>query len=307
MEINHYLLLTLLIALLIIGWLLAKLHRVRGQLSLIKDALADIKYGNMNRRVLARESDLTKQICYDINEIAMNNQSQLIQQRQSEQAYKRLMTSLSHDVETPLASLVGYLEAVESKMVTGAEQEEYIRVAMEKAHHLKDFVTTLFEWVKLDAGEQIFHFEVCDLNEISRDIMADWVPLLESHNLSYEIEIPETEYMTRVDPTAYTRILNNLLQNILTHSEASQVSLTLTETEQQVKIIVADNGNGIPASDLPHIFERMYQCDHACSTKGNGLGLSIAKELVNAHKGIITADSSPEVGTTFTITLPKAL
>lgn len=307
MEINHYLLLTLLIALLIIGWLLAKLHRVRGQLSLIKDALADIKYGNMNRRVLARESDLTKQICYDINEIAMNNQSQLIQQRQSEQAYKRLMTSLSHDVKTPLASLVGYLEAVESKMVTGAEQEEYIRVAMEKAHHLKDFVTTLFEWVKLDAGEQIFHFEVCDLNEISRDIMADWVPLLESHNLSYEIEIPETEYMTRVDPTAYTRSLNNLLQNILTHSEASQVSLTLTETEQQVKIIVADNGNGIPASDLPHIFERMYQCDHARSTKGNGLGLSIAKELVNAHKGIITADSSPEVGTTFTITLPKAL
>lgn len=307
MEINHYLLLTLLIALLIIGWLLAKLHRVREQLSLIKDALADIKYGNMNRRVLARESDLTKQICYDINEIAMNNQSQLVQQRQSEQAYKRLMTSLSHDVKTPLASLVGYLEAVESKMVTGAEQEEYIRVAMEKAHHLKDFVTTLFEWVKLDAGEKIFHFEVCDLNEISRDIMADWVPLLESHNLSYEIEIPETEYMTRVDPTAYTRILNNLLQNILTHSEASQVSLTLTETEQQVKIIVADNGNGIPASDLPHIFERMYQCDHARSTKGNGLGLSIAKELVNAHKGIITADSSPEVGTTFTITLPKAL
>lgn len=208
MELNLYLLLALLIALLVIGYLLAKLHRVRGQLSLIKDALADIKNGNLNRRVLARESDLTKQICYDINEIAMSNQSRLIQQKQSEQAYKRLMTSLSHDVKTPLASLVGYLEAVESKMVTGAEQEEYIRVAMEKAHHLKDFVTALFEWVKLDAGEQIFHFEVCDLNELSRDIMADWVPLLESHDLTYEIEIPETEYMMRVDPTAYTRILN---------------------------------------------------------------------------------------------------
>ena len=178
MEINLYLLLALLIALLVIGYLLAKLHRVRGQLSLIKDALTDIKNGNLNRRVLARESDLTKQICYDINEIAMSSQSRLIQQKQSEQAYKRLMTSLSHDVKTPLASLVGYLEAVESKMVTGAEQEEYIRVATEKAYHLKDFVTALFEWVKLDAGEQIFHFEVCDLNELSRDIMADWVPLL---------------------------------------------------------------------------------------------------------------------------------
>ena len=91
-------------------------------------------------------------------------------------------------------------------------------MATEKAHHLKDFVTALFEWVKLDAGEQIFHFELSDLNELSRNIMAEWVPMLESHNLSYEIEIPETEYVTRVDPTAYTRILNHILQNILTHS-----------------------------------------------------------------------------------------
>lgn len=113
--------------------------------------------------------------------------------------------------------------------------------------------------------------------------MADWVPMLESHNLSYEIEIPETEYMTRLDPTAYTRILNNLLQNILTHSDARQVSLTVTETEQQAKIMVTDNGKGISAADLPHIFERMYQCDHSRSAKGNGLGLSIAKELVSVH------------------------
>ncbi len=307
MDINLYLLLALLATLLVLAYLLTRLHRVRGQLSLIKDALMDIKSGNLNRRVLVRESDMTKQICYDINEIAMSSQSRLIQQKQSEQAYKRLMTSLSHDVKTPLASLVGYLEAVESKMVTGAEQEEYIRVAAEKAHHLKEFVTVLFEWVKLDAGEQIFHFELCDLNELSRNIMADWVPLLESHDLTYEIEIPETEYMTRVDSTAYTRILNNLLQNILTHSVASQVSLTVTETEQQVKIVVADNGKGISVSDLPHIFERMYQCDHSRAAKGNGLGLSIAKELVSVHKGTITAASIPGAGTTFTIMLPKAL
>ena len=121
MDVNLYLLLALLATLLVIAYLLTRLHRVRGQLSLIKDALADIKNGNLNRRVLARESDLTKQICYDINEIAMSSQSRLIQQKQSEQAYKRLMTSLSHDVKTPLASLVGYLEAVESKI------EEFLR------------------------------------------------------------------------------------------------------------------------------------------------------------------------------------
>ena len=307
MDMTLFLLLLLVAAAAVIGYLLTKLHRVRGQLSLIKDALTDIKAGNLNRRVLARESDLTLQICYDINEIAMDSQSRLIRQKQSEQAYKRLMTSLSHDVKTPLASLVGYLEAVESKMVTGAEQEEYIHVAAEKAYHLKEFVTALFEWVKLDAGEQIFHFELCDLNELSRNIMADWVPLLESHDLTYEIEIPETEYMTRVDPTAYTRILNNLLQNILTHSDARQVSLTITETEQQAKIMVADNGKGISAADLPHIFERMYQCDDSRLADGNGLGLAIVKELVNAHKGEIKVESIPSVGTTFIIMFRKVL
>lgn len=78
MDVNLYLLLALLATLLVIAYLLTRLHRVRGQLSLIKDALMDIKSGNLNRRVLVRESDMTKQICYDINEIAMSSQSRLI-------------------------------------------------------------------------------------------------------------------------------------------------------------------------------------------------------------------------------------
>ena len=283
------------------------IRRVKAQINGMLDALEDIKAGNGNRRILSATDEFTASIAYEVNDIVSSYEKELSSFRQAEEVNKQLMTSLSHDVKTPLASLVGYLEAVESKMVTGAEQEEYIRVAAEKAHHLKEFVTVLFEWVKLDAGEQIFHFELCDLNELSRNIMADWVPLLESHDLTYEIEIPETEYMTRVDSTAYTRILNNLLQNILTHSVASQVSLTVTETEQQAKIVVADNGKGISISDLPHIFERMYQCDHSRAAKGNGLGLSIAKELVSVHKGTITAASIPGAGTTFTIMLPKAL
>lgn len=307
MNMNLYLSLALMIALIVIVYLLAKLHRIKQQLSFITDALKDIKSGNLNRRVLTRESDLTKYICYDINEIAMSSQSQIILQKQSEQAYKRLMTSLSHDVKTPLASLIGYLEAVDSKIVTGAEQEEYIQVAMEKAYHLKDFVNALFEWVKLDAGEQVFHFELCDLNELSRNIMADWVPMLENNNFTYEIDIPETEYIMRVDQTAFIRILNNLFQNILMHSGGSKIFLTVTETDKQAKIIVADNGRGVAEPDLPHIFERLYQCDHSRATKGNGLGLSIAKELVSAHKGSITATDAIGTGIAFIITLPRAL
>lgn len=233
MSINTYLALALLITLLVIAYLISKLLRVREQLVVIKDALEDIKCGNLNHRVLARESDMTKKICYDINEIAISDQARLIQQQQADQAYKRLMTSLSHDVKTPLASLVGYLEAVENKIVDGEEKDEYIRVAFKKAEHLKHFVESLFEWVKLDAGEQIFHFESLDINELSRNIMADWIPVLENRHIQYEIDIPEAEYFIRIDSNAYTRIINNLLQNIMIHSEADKLSVQVFEDIEQ--------------------------------------------------------------------------
>ena len=281
MNVNLLLLIAFSFTLLFILFLISKLRRVQGQLSIIEEALEDIKSGNLNRRMLAKKSDMTRKICYGINDIAMNSQTQLIKQKQSEQAYKRLMTSISHDVKTPLASLVGYLEAIECKIVAGEEKDEYVHVAFEKAHYLKHFVENLFEWVKLDSGEQIFHFEVLDLNELSRNIIVDWISVLENSNFDYVFDIPETEYLMRIDANAYSRILNNLLQNALIHSKGSKISF--------------------------HIFERMYQCDQSRSAGGNGLGLSIVKELVAAHKGTITVDSTPDRGTTFTLLLPKSL
>lgn len=307
MSINPFLLIMFCIALLVILFLFTKLRRVRGQLSIIEEALEDIKSGNLNRRMLTKKNDMTRKICYGINEIAMNSQTQLIRQKQSEQAYKRLMTSISHDVKTPLASLVGYLEAIECKIVAGEEKDEYVHVAFEKACYLKHFVENLFEWVKLDSGEQIFHFEALDLNEASRDIVADWISVLESGNFEYEFDIPETEYLMRIDVNAYSRILNNLLQNVLIHSKGNKVIFRISENDRQARITLADNGKGISPDHLPHIFERMYQCDQSRSAKGNGLGLSIVKELVAAHKGTIAADSTPDKGTIFTILLPKSL
>ena len=301
MRFSLFLLIMLCIALLVILFLVTKLGRVREQLSANEEALEDIKSGNLNRRMLTKKNDMTRKICYGINEIAMNSQAQLIRQKQSEQAYKRLMTGISHDVKTPLASLSGYLEAIECKIVKGEEKDEYIHVACEKANYLKHFVENLFEWVKLDSGEQIFRFEVLDLNELTRNIIVDWISILENNNFEYEFDIPETEYPMCIDVNAYSRILNNLLQNILLHSKGSKMTFCISENDLQVQITIADNGKGISPDHLPHIFERMYQCDQSRSAKGNGLGLSIVKELVAAHKGTIDVCSAPGQGAVFTI------
>lgn len=307
MTLYYLLTFIIILALLIIIFLISKLFRIRNQIDVIIVALNDIKAGNMNRRILSRDNDITRKICYGINEIAINNQTRLIQQKQSEQAYKRLMTSLSHDVKTPLASLVGYLDAVESGLVENDEKEEYIHIASGKAQHLRQFVESLFEWVKLDAGEQIFHFEEMDLNEISREIVADWIPTLEAHRFQYEIAIPEEEYIIHIDSNAYTRILNNIFQNAITHSAGNHVIFTIIEDLNEVVIIIRDNGKGISPEHISHIFERMYQVDSSRTGTGNGLGLAITKELIRIHNGTIRASSKSGNGTTFTITLPRTL
>lgn len=101
--------------------------------------------------------------------------------------------------------------------------------------------------------------------------------------------------------------MNNLLQNIISHSGAAKIKLSVTEETEWVSIALSDNGRGILPEELPYIFERMYQCDHSRSAEGNGLGLSIAKELVSGHSGQIRVTSTPDIETTFTILLPKVL
>ena len=159
----------------------------------------------------------------------------------------------------------------------------------------------------MDAGEQVYHFEQLDFNELTHNIMADWIPTLENSHFEYDIDIPENEYFMKIDVCAYIRILNNLIQNILTHSGGNKLTLRITENESQAQIAVTDNGIGISPSNLPHIFERMYQCDDSRLADGNGLGLAIVKELVIAHKGEIKVESIPSVGTTFIIMFRKVL
>lgn len=303
----HILLIILILCFVVIVYLIAKLYKVSEQLSIIEDSLDDIKQGNLNRRILVRENDMTQTICYSINDMVTNNQVQLIKLKQSEQAYKRLMTSLSHDVKTPLTSLVGYLEAVQERIVTGEEKEEYLEVALTKAHHLKGFVESLFDWVKLDAKEQGFQLERQDINELTRDILTDWIPTFEENNFEYNIDISDTECFIQLDPNAYIRIINNLLQNALTHSEGTQIDLQIDDKDHDVIVQISDNGKGIPTKDLPHIFDRLYQSDESRSVNGNGLGLAIAKELVLLHNGSISADNSLNGGMTFTIIFLKAL
>ena len=279
-------------------------QRVKKQIAEISDALEDIKNGNGNRRILAETHELIAPLAYAINDIILSYEKRLSAYHQTDETNRQLMTSLSHDVRTPLTTLIGYLDAAHKGIVDGKERDDYIETARRKAHDLKEYIDVLFDWFKLGSNEFSMNIAEIDLTELTRNILIDWIPIFEDTQVDFTIDIPEQSFRVQIDPDGYMRILNNLIQNVISHSHADKIEVALSEQNRNIKILLSDNGIGIDKEDLKHIFDRLYKCDKGRSEKGSGLGLSIVHELVEKLNGTITADSTPGKGTIFTLFFP---
>ena len=268
------------------------------------DALADVKNGNGNRRVLSATNELVASLAYEINDIIVSYENRLCTFSQTEETNKQLMTSISHDVRTPLTTLIGYLDAAHKGIVIGKDRDDYIETARRKAHDLKEYIDVLFDWFKLNSNEFSMEINTVEAAELTRDILIDWIPIFEDKQIDYSIDIPEQPFRVKLDIDGYMRILNNLIQNVVAHSHADKIELTLSKQNGNMKIILTDNGIGIKKEDLKHIFERLYKCDKGRSEKGSGLGLSIVHQLVEKMNGTITVESVQGKVTTFTLLFP---
>ena len=282
------------------------LHRTKKQIADMSDILEEIRGGNGNRRILSGTFELTAPLAWQINAIVRSYEEQLSLCRQTEETNKRLMTSLSHDVRTPLTTLIGYLDAVHRGIVAGAECDDYVETARKKAHDLKEYIDVLFDWFKLGSGEFSMHMAMTDLTGLTRELLVDWIPILEERQIEYIIQIPEQPFRAEVDPDAFLRILNNLIQNVLVHSQADRVEISLFRQNQKIILTVSDNGTGMEKEDLKHIFERLYKCDRGRTQKGSGLGLSIVQQLMEKMGGKIDAESTPGQGTVFILFFPSS-
>lgn len=278
--------------------------RVKKQIAEMTDALIDVKNGNGNRRILSATNELVAPIAYEINEIVVSYESRLSIVRQTEETNRQLMTSLSHDVRTPLTTLIGYLDAAHKGLVTGKDRDDYIETARRKAHDLKEYIDVLFDWFKLNSNEFALEIQSVEAAELTRNILIDWIPIFEDKQIDYNIDIPEQPFYVKLDSDGYMRIINNLIQNVIAHSHADKIEISLSKHEKAMKLRLADNGVGIEKEDLKHIFERLYKCDKGRSEKGSGLGLSIVHQLVEKMSGSITVESFPGKGTEFALFFP---
>ena len=279
------------------------IRRIRGQL---KEWLSDLREirNSPYQKLFTAKRGIVSDITFELNDILSENQKQIEKLRKADTANRQMLTNLSHDVRTPLASLIGYLEALDHDLAD--DPKEYVKISYQKALSLKNLTDMLFEWCKISSDEQPYQIAPQDVNELTREVMIEWLPIMEKKSIELKTDISDDEFLINVDDAAYKRIINNIIKNAVCHGNCSMIGVNIQKKEAGVSICISNNGAPIPQDKLPFIFERLYKCDDARSEAGSGLGLSIARELVLAMGGRIEAASSGQE-TAFTIDFPEAL
>lgn len=281
------------------------LYQTRKKIKEIEQILDEIYLGNLDRRLIVHEHTEMSNLVYKINEIVIKDKNELLASNASKKAYKQLVTSLSHDIRTPLSSLVGYLEVLEKDDLSYAEQQRFLQIANEKAQYLSDYIQSLFAWLKLESGEWVYDFQTENICELTRLVLAEWIMKFEENKIDFHFDIPEKALYVNIDKNAYHRIINNLLANTIKHSHANRLIVQILAVQDEIQIAITDNGVGIEEKDVPFIFDRLYKCDTSRTENSNGLGLAIAKELITALDGTIVVDSCYGKGTTFNLKFNK--
>lgn len=305
-DTNLIIVLTVLLiaSLLALGIAHTKLRHIKTKLNEMEEILAEVQQGNGNRKVLIGKDDMMAPLAYRLNEIVYAYEEKLLSLKKADETNKQLMTSLSHDVRTPLTTLIGYLDAIHSGLVSGAEGKEYLDTARSRAYDLKNYIDILFDWFRLNSNEFTLSFENVEVSELTRNVLKDWIPVFREKRLGFDIEIPEKCIMVKIDLDGYSRIVNNLVQNAVTHSHADKITITMEVRTNTMSLCIADDGIGIAKNDLNHIFDRLYKCDKGRSENGSGLGLSIVSQMVERMGGTITVESEVNRYTAFTVKLP---
>jgi two-component system, OmpR family, sensor kinase len=186
-----------------------------------------------------------------------------------------------------------------------AEYRETVEACQRAAQRMRRMIESLLELARLDAGQDQMKRMRFDLSETARDCVELIRPLADERGVNIHCELPPLECSG--DPEQIARVIANLLTNAIQYNkENGEVRVTTERQDGGVILTVSDTGQGITAEDLPHIFERFYRTDKSRSGASGhaGLGLAIAKAIVEAHGGVIEVSSQPETGSTFTVHLP---
>ena len=267
--------------------------------------------GNLSSHSTTTSRDEIDRLGVTFSQMADRILQQLTKLKHTDKLRRELVANVSHDLRTPLASLQGYLETLLLKegKVSPEEQRNYLEIATRHSERLGKLVSELFELAKLDSQETQPRFEAFSLGELVQDVAQKFQLTAEKRRTRLHTDLGADLPFVRADIGLIERVLENLIENALRYTpEGGTVRLALIQENGKMTVQVKDTGCGIPQEEVPYIFDRFYRIekDRSGGSAGAGLGLAIAKRILELHGSSIEAQSTISVGTTFTFHLPAA-
>ena len=299
-------------ALLLASLLAYIIHRsVARPLQHVATAAHALASGDYSQRVVPSGPREVQTLAASFNQMAE-------QVQQSQQAQRDFVANVSHDLKTPLTAVQGWSQALlDGTAATPALQNRAATTIHAETERMTRLVNQLLDLARLEAGQLTLHPTMQRFQDLLQEVHTTLLPRAQAQAVQLELECPPTAVYGMVDKDRFIQIITNLVDNALKNTPADgTITMRLTaEPPHHLRLQVADTGQGIPPADLPRIFERFYQVDKSRVQQGGaadgtngrasvGLGLAIVRQLVSAHGGHITAESTLGRGTTFTLRLP---
>lgn len=272
----------------------------RKKIKYIKEITAgiqEISKGNMDFKVQEKGNDEFSILAKNINKMSIDLKNKIEDERRAEKTKSELITNVSHDLKTPLTTIIGYLTLVKDKNYDGEKtMDDYIERAYSKSLRLKKLIEDLFEYTKISNGVIRINKTNVNIVELMDQLLGEMSIIAKQNNLSFETNYSSPEIYVTVDSDLMARTFENILSNSIKYSYKElngKVMISITEREGGITLTFENQGDTIPTEVLPLLFERFYRVDKSRNSKvsGSGLGLAIAKSIVELHGGTISAES----------------
>ncbi|HDX9577823.1 TPA: HAMP domain-containing histidine kinase [Bacillus pseudomycoides] len=264
------------------------------QIEAMAEGVKEIAKGNLAYRIEKKGKDEMALLTENINHMAEELMVNIEKERKIEKQKNELITNVSHDLRTPLTSIMGYLRLLRDDKYENKEQyDEYVKIAFSKSEQLKNLIEDLFEYTKLTNEEMILEKQDVCINELLDQLIEELVPQAEQHGLSFVKEFPEGRLYASLDSEKMVRVFDNLLMNAIKYSkDEGEIIVTLQRERHSIRISIANESEAFTKEELENLFERFYKKDQSRSrvSEGSGLGLAIAKSIVELEGGEIRVE-----------------
>ncbi len=284
--------------------------RIMKPIEKLKDGVEQIARGNYDVKI---DNDVYNEIgilIYDFNKMAETLKKSEEMKIEYEENRKALIANISHDLKTPITSINGYIEALVDGVVTSPDKvKNYLNIIHNNTTYINNLIDDLFLFSKLDMQKLDFNFEIVKFKAFMSDLMEEFDFVLKEKDIEFKFEDRLSEELEiNIDGKRIYQVIRNVIGNAIKYGRQkdSIIKVELSNNNKWIKMEIKDNGPGIPEDKLSNIFNRFYRIDteRTKDFMSTGLGLAIAKEMVEAHGGKIYASSIMGKGSTFTIELP---